>query len=154
MIADVERYAEFLPWCDSVEVLSTSTVAPISPDESAQGSVVEARVTVGAKGIRQSFVSRNHMQPPDRIELTLAEGPFDEFLGTWTFTSLVDAALAPEAAVLGCKVELDLRFAFARSKPILRRTFGALFERSAATLVDSFCARAHVLFGARQGGAR
>ena len=131
MVADVERYPEFLPWCDAVDVLSRDDAE------------VTARVWVGARGMRQSFVTRNRLHEPERIELSLVEGPSERFEGAWAFTALGDDAEGDA----GCKVELDLAFEFARRNPLLRRTFGALFETAAATMVESFCARAHALHG-------
>ncbi len=128
MVADVRAYPSFLPWCEAVEVLSESA------------EVVEARVSAKAAGVSQSFVTRNHMHAHSSIELSLVEGPFEQFAGRWDFTSLGDES------VTGCKLALDMRFELARKNPILRRTFGALFERASTTLVESFCERAKVLF--------
>ena len=129
MVADVRAYASFLPWCDSVDVLSES------PEQ------VEARLTVGAAGVSQSFVTRNRMSPNDTIELSLVEGPFEHFAGRWSFLALGDGTVS------GCRMSLDMIFRLARKNPVLRRTFGALFEHATSTLVESFCERAEVLYG-------
>lgn len=129
MVADVRVYPQFLPWCNSIDVLSETA------------EVVEARVTAGAAGVSQSFVTRNQMTAFDSIELSLVEGPFEHFEGRWDFIALGDASVS------GAKLQLDMRFELARQNPLLRRTFGALFERATATLVTSFCERAQTLYG-------
>jgi len=130
MVADVRAYPSFLPWCDAIAVLKET-------DE-----LLEARVTAGAAGVTQSFVTRNSMDPPHCIELSLVEGPFEHFAGRWDFVALADATVS------GAKLELDMRFELARKNPVLRRTFGALFERAGSTLVECFCERAQALYGA------
>ena len=129
LVADVERYPEFLPLLESVALVPQ---AEPNPD------IIEARVELKVAGMRERFVTRNHMQPPDRIELELLEGPFDQFAGYWLFTSLGAAG----AEATGCKVELELRFELSRANPIVRRTYSALIERGAGKLVDAFCQRA------------
>jgi len=69
------------------------------------------------------------------------EGPFEHFAGRWDFIALGDGSVS------GCKLALDMRFELARKNPILRRTFGVLFERASTTLVECFCERANVLYG-------
>lgn len=129
MVADVRAYPSFLPWCDAVYVLKESE------------ELVEARVTAGAVGVSQSFVTRNLMNAPNSIELALVEGPFEHFAGRWDFVALADASVS------GAKLELDMQFELARKNPLLRRTFGSLFERASATLVECFCERAQTLYG-------
>jgi len=138
MVADIERYSEFLPWLESVAVVPMQVAAGESAGEPLATRLVEARVQLKVAGIRESFITRNHMRPPDRIDLELLEGPFDAFEGFWRFTPLGDAA----SANAGCKVELDLRFELSRSNPIVRHTYGALVERAAGKLVEAFCQRA------------
>ena len=137
MVADVERYSEFLPWLESVVLVPTQNESQNKPAD----RLVEARVQLKVARIRESFITRNHMHPPERIELELLEGPFDAFEGFWRFTPLGDAASANS----GCKVELDLRFELSRSNPIVRHTYGALVERAAGKLVEAFCQRAVVV---------
>jgi len=81
------------------------------------------------------------MDAPNSIELTLVEGPFEQFAGRWDFVALADATVS------GAKLELDMQFELARKNPLLQRTFGSLFERASATLVESFCERAQTLYG-------
>jgi ribosome-associated toxin RatA of RatAB toxin-antitoxin module len=124
LVNDVERYPEFIPWCTGAEVMTTDV------------STVVAALTVQQGRIRERFVTRNSLRFPERIELTLVEGPFRRFAGLWSFTRLGDA---------GCKVELDLDFEM--SFGLVQKAFGGFFGRAAGSLVDAFCERARALYG-------
>ena len=119
LVNDVERYPEFLPWCAAAEVQSRTNDAMV------------ATLEIRRAGMSHRFTTRNRMTRPERLTLELVDGPFDHFDGVWQFTSL-----APDA----CKVTLDLDFDYAGR--LIRAALGPVFNRSADTLVDAFCARA------------
>ena len=58
LVADVGRYAEFLPWVAAVRVKSDSETEMI------------ADLVVGFKGLHETFTSRVHKQRPDRVCVT------------------------------------------------------------------------------------
>lgn len=119
LVNDVERYPEFLPWCAAAEVRSRSEDAMV------------ATLEIRRAGMSHRFTTRNRMTRPERLALELVDGPFDHFDGLWQFTPL-----GPDA----CKVALDLDFDYAGR--LIRAALGPVFNRSADTLVDAFCARA------------
>lgn len=123
LVADIERYPDFLPWCSGAQVHARSS------DE------VTASLEVSKGPLRKSFTTLNRMRAPTAIELSLVDGPFKRLRGEWRFSSLGDA---------GCKVELELEFEFANR--IMGRALGPLFNEIAATMVDSFCDRARELY--------
>ena len=47
-----------------------------------------ARLDVRIAGMSVSFTTRNMLDPVSRIELALADGPFQQFSGLWTFDAL------------------------------------------------------------------
>ena len=55
-------------------------------------------------GIRQFFTTKNTLTPPERIDLSLVEGPFKSLGGHWRFEAVGSDA---------CRVCLDLEFEFA-----------------------------------------
>lgn len=85
--------------------------------------------------MHRSFTTCNRLNPPERIELRLVDGPFRYLEGAWQFTTLREDA---------CKVALRLEFEFANA--LLRATIGPVFNRIADTLVDSFCQRARQVY--------
>lgn len=124
LVNDVARYPEFLPWCSATEVLEVSDVQML------------ARLVIAKGGLSQRFVTRNQLQPGQRIEMNLEEGPFSQLNGVWEFKALGEQA---------CKISLDLSFDYAG--PLVKATLGPLFNQAANTLVDAFCQRVKQLHG-------
>ena len=122
VVADVQAYAEFLPGCDSVEVLQERTLED-------GVSEVTARVTASARGLRQEFVTVNRCQPFERIQVQLQEGPFDRLDGCWTFKPVGDE---------GCRVEFELEFI---AKGLLMKTLSGVLGSVSDRMVDAFAER-------------
>jgi ribosome-associated toxin RatA of RatAB toxin-antitoxin module len=127
LVSDVDRYAEFLPWCDGSEVLERHEDG------------VTARVGLAIAGIHQSFSTRN-VQVPDRsLQMSLVDGPFSQLEGLWQFLPLSN----PQA----CKIEFELRYAF--SSRALEMVISPVFDRIANSFVESFVKRAEAVYGPR-----
>lgn len=124
LVADVERYPQFLPWCHAAQLLSRTE------------QEICGRIEVARLGIRQAFSTCNRIDPPHRMDIELRDGPFRKLRGGWTFTELRADA---------CKVELELDFEF--SGQLIDQAFGAVFGQIANSLVDAFCQRADELYG-------
>jgi len=130
LVTDVSAYPRFLPWCDRVDVLAR--------DETS----VTARLSLHYAGVRHAFTTRNTEVRDASVEIALIDGPFSVLDGTWRFQPL-----AAGAGGQACKVELDLRYAFAGRA--LELVISPVFDRIANTLVDSFVKRAEQVYGAR-----
>lgn len=128
LVADVEAYPEFLPWCSDVEVHSW------------RNDVAEVTLELARGGLRKRFRTRNCMQPPARMDLSLVGGPFRHLEGGWRFEPVGDD---------GSKVVLDLAFEF--DSRLLDLVIGAYFEDICNRLVDAFTRRAVAVYG---GGGR
>jgi ribosome-associated toxin RatA of RatAB toxin-antitoxin module len=124
LVNDIQAYPEFLPWCAGVQILSRT-------EQDVCASILMAKM-----GIRQGFSTHNHLQPVERIEMRLIDGPFSFLQGQWIFKSLHQQA---------CKVSFDIEFEV--SNGFMNRALGALFEQIASTLVDSFIQRAQQCYG-------
>lgn len=127
LVADVDGYHAFLPWCGGSRVVAQ------------EGDAVTAAVNIAFGGVNKTFVTQNIGVPGERLEMRLVEGPFRTLEGHWRFDPLGDA---------GCKVTLDLEFEF--SNPVTRLVVGPVFQRIANGLVESFRVRADEIFGRRQ----
>jgi ribosome-associated toxin RatA of RatAB toxin-antitoxin module len=123
IVADVERYPEFLPWCSAAEV---------NPHGERE---VDATLEISRGPLRKRFTTRNRLVPGRSIELSLIDGPFRHLHGAWRFEPIDD----------GCNVALDLEFEV--SGTLLRRTLGPIFGQIADRMVDAFCRRADILLG-------
>jgi ribosome-associated toxin RatA of RatAB toxin-antitoxin module len=123
LVADVERYKEFLPWCSDSQLVSSTE------------NEVCGKIEVSRLGITQAFSTCNAIDPPHRMEIALREGPFKRLHGEWRFTQLRDDA---------CKVSLMMDFEF--SGRLINAAFGKVFHQIANSLVASFVERAREVY--------
>lgn len=124
LVADVESYPQFLPWCDRAVV---SLREP--------GRTV-ATLHINFHGLKQEFTTENLDQRDARIDMKLVSGPFRRLEGSWLFTGLGEK---------GCKVELSLRYEF--SSAILEKAVGPVFRDIADGFVGAFVRRAAQKYG-------
>ena len=128
LVENIEAYPEFLPWCQSTEVL-----------ERGEGRTI-ARLSVGLKGINQSFTTHNANRPGESIELRLVEGPFRSFHAAWKFAPLQAKA---------SRIEYSMTYEF--SAGLLANVLNPLFDHIADTMVDAFTKRALSVYGPPEG---
>ncbi len=125
LVRSVSRYPEFLPWIRRAEVHEQ--------DDRRQLASLE----VSLAGLRRRFTTENCLYWPERLDMRLHSGPFDDLSGCWQFCSLGE----------GTRVSLDLRFRLSGSAWML--PFRRSFERMADRMVDDFCRRADRIYGPR-----
>ncbi len=125
LVADVESYPRFLPWCAGARVLARDDA----------GLIAEIDMAFG--GIRKTFTTRNH-HTPGRMDIRLVRGPFSRLEGSWRFDQVGD---------IGSRISLDLEFDFANR--LLALAVGPVFSTIANSLVDSFKKRAREVYGPR-----
>lgn len=119
LVNDVEGYAKRFAWCEESAVLEHSETQML------------ARLDVRLAGLRTRFTTRNTLEPPNRITLQLAEGPFRKLSGLWVFHSLAEDA---------CKVSLTLDFEVAGK--FVGSALALGFQGLADRMVDDFCREA------------
>jgi len=125
LVADIERYPEFLPWCVGVRIRER------------QSDSVVADLIIGFKMIRERFTSRVKLDRPGlRIDVAYAEGPFRYLNNHWLFEPLPDGH---------CRIDFYVDFEF-RSH-VLQRIIGALFNEAVRRMVSAFENRAKKLYG-------
>lgn len=125
LVADVERYPEFLPWCTGARVLER------------QEESVLASLSLARGRARASFTTRNTLAPGRFLEMRLVEGPFSQLEGRWEFA---------EIGLAGSRVELGMRFQAAAT--LAGILLGPAFEGICSQLVDAFGRRARQVYGA------
>jgi len=126
LVSDIAAYPQFLPWCSGARILSAGE------------DVVVAEIEIAYGGVHKSFTTRNLLQRDKMMELRLEHGPFSHLHGYWRFD-----ALDAEAS----KVTLDLEFSVASR--VVSLVLTPVFSTIANQLVDSFHARARVVYGER-----
>jgi ribosome-associated toxin RatA of RatAB toxin-antitoxin module len=131
LVTAVAEYPRFLPWCSSAQVLH----------EHEDG--VTARLGLAYMGVKHAFTTRNQHVPGESVLVQLVDGPFSRLDGTWLFRPLG----RPGSEQPACKIEFDLRYAFASSA--LETVVSPVFDKVANTFVDSFVRRAESVYGPR-----
>jgi coenzyme Q-binding protein COQ10 len=123
LVADVGRYAEFLPWVVGVRVKSDSETEMV------------ADLLVGFKALREKFTSRVTKERPNRIRVEYLEGPLAHLSNDWQFRSDGKG---------GCFVDFAVDFAF-RSR-MFEALAGQMFDRALRKMIGAFEERAAVLY--------
>lgn len=124
LVADVEAYPEFLPGCRAVQV------------HERDAAHVKASIEMAKGPVHKWFTTINHLSPPERMDLSLVEGPFRHLAGSWHFRNLGDQ---------GSKVSMEIEFAFASR--LVEKTIGPVFHEMVNRLVDAFVERARKTYG-------
>lgn len=122
LVNDIESYPQYMDGCQAATVLARTE------------QEIVARLDLARAGIKQSFTTRNILSRPDKIELSLEEGPFKRLQGHWQFEALTESA---------CKVSLILEFEF--KSGIAQLAGSKLFSRVANNLVAATTERADVI---------
>jgi coenzyme Q-binding protein COQ10 len=128
LVADVERYPEFLPLCEGLTVRSRK--------ERDGRTLLIADMTVGYKAIRETFASQVLLRPDDLvIEVKYLDGPFRYLDNRWTFTP---------AGIDGADVHFFIDYEF--KSRILGAMMGAMFDRAFRMFTEAFEARAAKIY--------
>jgi len=134
LVADVERYPEFVPLCRSLRVRRRSADAD-------GREIIVADMTVAYKLIYETFTSRVTL---DRAELEILveylEGPFRKMNNRWRFHAAGQGA---------CDVEFFISYEF-RSRT-LGLVMGTMFEAAFRRFSAAFERRADQVYGAQAG---
>ena len=127
LVTDVDRYPEFLPWCDHASATEVTDYG------------MKAEIGIAFGGIHQTFITRNEHVPGRLVTMKLLTGPFSRLEGQWKFSPLG----TPEQRA--CKVELELHYGFEHST--LAALIGPVFDRIARSMVEAFVKRAEQVYG-------
>ena len=124
LVADVERYPEFLPWCLGARIRDRNN------------NTITADLLIGFKMVRERFTSRVVLEPPGVIDVSYAEGPFRYLTNHWSFEPQPDG---------GCIIDFYVDFEF-RSR-MLQKIIEVLFNEAVKRMVSAFETRARKLYG-------
>lgn len=134
LVADIESYPEFLPWCLAARNRKREDVD--------DGEVVWSDLVVGFKLIRERFTSKVNLRPgaemetPARIDVEYVDGPLKFLRNHWVF-------LPGENG--GCEIDFYVEFEF-RNR-IFQKLIGTLFHEAVTRMVGAFEKRADKLYG-------
>ncbi|MFK7870407.1 MAG: type II toxin-antitoxin system RatA family toxin [Roseobacter sp.] len=129
LVADVDSYPKFLPWCAAARVKSRTPF-----DE---GEIMEADLVISFKVFRERFTSRVQLNGARReIHTEYLDGPFRYMKSSWAFKDVEG----------GCDVSFFVDFAF--KNMILQQLIGVVFNEAMQRIVKAFETRADALYGA------
>ncbi|WP_425408527.1 type II toxin-antitoxin system RatA family toxin [Hyphococcus sp.] len=129
LVADIERYPEFLPWCAALRVVQNDVA-------DGEGTMT-ADMVVAYSVFRERFRSRVKLDRANgRIHASYVDGPFRNLENRWRFTD------QPEG---GSLVDFEITFEFRNF--LLQATAQAVFDKAFARMSDAFVQRAGEVYG-------
>jgi coenzyme Q-binding protein COQ10 len=131
LVADVDKYPEFLPWCSAARIRSRT------PDGASE--VMLADLVISFKVFRERFGSRVVLHPDQTaIDTEYLDGPFKYLKSRWAFEDL---------GAQGCHVDFYVDFEF--KSRLLQGVIGVVFNEAMHRIVRAFEQRAEELYGAK-----
>lgn len=128
LVADVERYPEFLPLCEALTIRSSR--------ERAGRTMLVADMTVGYKTIRETFTSQVYLKPDElAIDVKYVDGPFRYLNNEWRFEATGDG---------GSIVHFFIDYEF--KSRMLGVLMGAMFDRAFRMFSEAFEKRADDIY--------
>ena len=131
LVADIEKYDEFLPWVVAVRI------------ESESESETTADLVVGFNAFKERFTSKVTKQAPDKIIVDYVDGPLKYLHNEWKFTP------AP-----GGGTELCFAVDFAFKSRLFETLAGQMFDRALRRMTSAFEQRAAALYGISKSSAQ
>jgi coenzyme Q-binding protein COQ10 len=132
LVADVERYPQFVPLCQSLTVRRRT-------NDAGGREVIVADMTVAYKFIHETFTSRVTLERGNlSILVEYLEGPFRRMNNRWSFHAISEAS---------CEVEFFLAYEF-RSRA-LGMLMGSVFDAAFRRFAAAFERRADQVYGAQ-----
>ena len=133
LVADVERYPEFVPLCHSLKIRQRTP-----KDDGTE--VVVADMTVSFKLVRESFTSKVTLDRPNmKILVEYLRGPFSNLENRWTFEAKSET---------DCDVGFFLNYEF--KSRMLALLMGSMFDAAFSRFAAAFEKRADQIYGKPQ----
>jgi coenzyme Q-binding protein COQ10 len=130
LVADMERYPEFVPLCQSMRVRRRTTGG-----EGIETAVAE--MTVAYKVVRETFTTRVTLDRPNlQILVEYLNGPFSRMENRWDFHPVAEQL---------CDVEFFISYEF--KSRVFGMLMGAMFDAAFRRFSDAFERRADKVYG-------
>jgi coenzyme Q-binding protein COQ10 len=128
LVADIERYPEFLPMCEALKIRDRR--------ERDGQELITADMTVGYKALRETFVCQVHLKPSEqKIGARYIDGPFKALDNRWSFTPVGEDQ---------CDVHFFIEYEF--KSRVLAAIMGAMFDRAFRLFAEAFEKRADEIY--------
>ena len=130
LVADVERYPEFVPLCSALKVRQRTA----KPDGT---EIVVCEMTVSFKLVRETFTTRVTLDRTNlKILVEYLQGPFSNLENRWTFEPKSDTS---------CDVGFYLAYEF--KSRMLAMLMGTMFDTAFQRFASAFEKRADKIYG-------
>ena len=126
LVADVDKYPEFLPWCVATRV------------KSIVDNVMIADMVIGFKMVREKYTSEVTLDPDREVKIVYKNGPFKYLNSHWKFIDKEDG---------GCTIDFFVDFEF--KSALLQKLIGAVFNEAVQLMISAFEKRAIDLYSAK-----
>ena len=123
LVSDIERYPEFLPWCQGAII------------HQRQGNNLIAELVIGYKFFRETYMSEVTLTPTSAIKVQYAKGSLKHLKNQWCFQSV---------SVNTCQVDFELEFELKSS--FLQKATETIFSTIVSQMLSAFEARAKLLY--------
>jgi len=131
LVADVERYPQFVPLCRDMKIRRRALAAN-------GAEVLVAEMTVAYKLISETFTSRVTLDRGKRqIMVEYLDGPFSHMENRWTFSPVGEHA---------CDVEFFIAYEF--KSRTLGFLMGTMFDSAFRRFAEAFERRADIVYAA------
>jgi coenzyme Q-binding protein COQ10 len=129
LVADVERYPEFVPLCDALDI--------ISRQDTETGADLVARMTVGNAKLRETFTTQVTLNKSQHsIDVSYLDGPFRHLINRWRFEAAGEGA---------CDIDFFIDYEF--KSMLLSALLGGVFDKAFRRFTEAFEDRADVVYG-------
>ncbi len=124
LVADVDRYKEFAPWCISSRIKRREG-----------DNIFYADLVVGYNMLRERFSSKVILEPNERLTIEYLSGPLKHLKNEWKFIDNPDGS---------CTIDFSVEFEFKNFllQALAKKFFNEVIKR----MVTSFEQRAHQLY--------
>lgn len=126
LVANVEKYPEFLPWVVSTKV-SERKVDEGFNETGGQSSSFLAEVEIGYKMLTYPYKCYVHLMPDYRIDIEYIEGPFKHLNNHWIFRPVNDKL-----------TEIDFYMDFELKTPALQALLQPMFSEVVKRMINAF----------------
>jgi coenzyme Q-binding protein COQ10 len=129
LVADIERYPDFLPWCVALRIAGRKSNGDIE--------YLNSEMVVAYRVFREKFRSLVRLDCANcRIDVDYVDGPFRSLKNGWAFRARPDG---------GSIVDFSIDFEFRNL--VLQATAQAVFERAFLKMSEAFVERAKSVYG-------
>lgn len=123
LVADVEKYPEFVPWCKDVQI------------KERKENHLLVNLTAGNSFLSETYTSDVYLTPNKKVEVAQNDGPFKYLFNTWTF----------EPTEEGTEISFKIEFEF--NSYIFQKAIESVFMEAATHMIQAFEERAEGIFG-------